>query len=267
MTINPILHLSTVQVKRAGHIILNCPDWKVFPGEFVGILGANGAGKTTLLKCLCGLIRPNRGNVQFQDFRVNSWRSRRHRNALHGIGYIPQSAEYNADLPFTVREVVEMGRITSSIGQNNLKDGDIVNDWLNRLGLADRADQTFRSLSGGQQQKTIIARAMAAEPKLLLLDEPGANLDMYWKEQLTETLQNLYCETKITIIMVSHDISLLPPCCMRASLLQQGRILADDMRNSVIHSPALRRAYGFEADAAPLGGEYGVKAPPGKDKR
>jgi len=265
----PILHFSGVRVTRAGRTILDCPDWKVFPGEFVGILGANGAGKSTLLKCSCGLINPSRGKVQFQDSRVNTILGQYKKSVLNGIGYIPQSAQYNTDVPFTVREVVEMGRITpaSKAQRNRKQDGQIVNDWLNRLDLADRTSQTFRSLSGGQQQKALIARAMASEPKLLLLDEPGTNLDMYWKEQLTETLQNLYSETRITIIMVSHDISILPLCCTRAVILRQGRILADNTRDSVIHSTALRRAYGFETNAVPLSGEYDVAASSDKNKR
>jgi ABC-type Mn2+/Zn2+ transport system ATPase subunit len=239
-----ILHFSNVRIARGGHTILDYPDWKVYPGEFVGILGPNGAGKTTLLKCCCGLIRPGRGDVLFQGIRVNSWIGRHHRGESNGIGYTPQSAEYNADLPFTVREVVEMGRTASTFGRNRRRDNDIVDAWLKRLGLADRTDQTFRSLSGGQQQKTLIARAMAAEPKLLLLDEPGANLDFYWKSQLSETLQNLYAETKITILMVSHEVHYLPPCCTRAVLLHQGKILADGERDSVMHSPAFSQAYG-----------------------
>jgi ABC-type Mn2+/Zn2+ transport system ATPase subunit len=240
----PILHFSGVRVTRAGHTILDCPDWKVHPGEFIGILGPNGAGKTTLLKCCCGLIRPGRGDVIFQGVRMNSRFGRHPRSGLNGIGYIPQSAEYNADLPFTVREVVEMGQTSSSLERDRQRDNNIVDAWLNRLGLADRANQTFRSLSGGQQQKTLIARAMAAKPKLLLLDEPGANLDFYWKNQLSETLQNLYAETKITILMVSHEIHYLPSCCKRTVLLHQGKILADGDRDSVIHSSAFSQVYG-----------------------
>lgn len=237
--------LSEVQVRRGGRDILNIANLHIPAGTFTGIIGTNGAGKTTLLKVCCGLIKPNNGTVKFDEkdlAKLNGWSKS---NLRKRIGYIPQTPEYNAELPFTLREVVSMGRASvRPLGFHlNKQDYEIVDYWIEKLGLFGLRNQTFRSLSGGEQQKVLIARAMVQNPEILMLDEPCSNLDFNWKFQITEIVNRLYDETNITVLMVSHETSVLPSCCKRIVLLHEGRILADGKAEEVLSSEALERAY------------------------
>jgi iron complex transport system ATP-binding protein len=224
-------------------------------GEFVGIIGTNGAGKTTLLKVCCGLIKPTRGTVKLdgRDMAgLNAWSKA---NVRKHIGYIPQAAEYNAELPFTLRELVAMGRtsVKALLSPLNKADYEIVDDWIDRLALSERRPQTFRSLSGGEQQKALIARAMSQDPEILMLDEPCSNLDFNWKYQITEIIEQLHKESKITILMVSHETNLLPEGCRRAVLLHEGSILADGDIEDVLEPDRLEKAYQCRMDILKLG--------------
>ena len=250
------LKLSGIEVKRRGRTILNIDNLQIPSGAFVGIIGANGAGKTTLLKVCCGLIRPHQGTVKVQDTDLAELSSWGKCNLRKHIGYIPQAAEYNSELPFTVREVVAMGRISAKplLRRLNEQDHQIVDAWMDKLGLRQLANQTFRSLSGGEQQKALVARAMAQEPTVLMLDEPCANLDFNWKYQLTQIIEKLYHQTNITILMVSHDTSLLPPNCNRIVLLHQGTILADGDFETVLASGSLETAYDCRIEMRSIGG-------------
>ncbi len=239
------LALSHVRVCRGGRTILQVDRMGISAGDFVGIIGPNGAGKTTLLKLCAGLVRPTAGVVRLdgQDLtRLSGWRRCQWRQH---IGYVPQVTEYNAELPFTLREVVAMGRtsvrhLLTGLGAEDYR---IVDRWIDTVGLHDRRDQTFRSLSGGEQQKALIARAMAQTPRVLMLDEAGANLDFNWKHQLSEMMESLYRQTRITVLMVSHETSILPGACRRAVLLSQGRVLADGGIEEVLSPGKLREAY------------------------
>jgi iron complex transport system ATP-binding protein len=250
------LSLSGVEVRWSGRTILAVEDMQVRQGEFVGIIGTNGAGKTTLLKVCCGLIRPNRGKVKLDGRDLAELSAWRKANLRKHIGYIPQAAEYNAELPFTLRELVAMGRtsVKALLSRLNKEDYEIVDNWIERLGLSQRRSQTFRSLSGGEQQKALIARAMAQDPEILMLDEPCSNLDFNWKYQITEIIEQLHRETKVTVVMVSHETSLLPSGCERAVLLHEGNVLADGDIEEVLESEVLERAYQCRIDMLKLAG-------------
>ena len=259
------LSLCDVEVRWGGRVILAVGDMQIRQGEFVGVIGTNGAGKTTLLKVCCGLIRPNRGTARLDghDFAgLSAWRRadlRRH------VGYIPQSAEYNAQLPFTLREVVAMGltSVKGLLGRLSRDDYESVDNWIEKLGLSQRRTQTFRSLSGGEQQKALIARAMAQDPEILVLDEPCSNLDFNWKHQITEIIEQLHRQTKMTVVMVSHETSQLPPGCTRAVLLHEGEILADGDIGQVLDSEVLERAYHCRIEMLKIAGRsYTVSKSP-----
>lgn len=254
------LALTDVCVRGPGRIILQIDRLEIPRGDFVGVIGTNGAGKTTLLRVCAGLIRPDSGSVALDGqnlTRLGGWRKCALRKR---IGYIPQSAEYNADLPFTVREVVSMGRtsVRPLLARLNAQDRAIVDRWIETLGLSAHRDQTFRSLSGGEQQKVLIARAMAQDPRILMLDEPCASLDFHWRHQISEIVERLHRDTGVTVLMISHDTSVLPPACRRVVLLADGCLLADGTPEAILTPEMLSRAYRGDLIAATVGGRRHV---------
>lgn len=222
--------LSNVLVKRRFTTILEIDQLVIPCGQFVGLIGPNGAGKTTLLKLCCGLIKPDKGKVFLKD---------KH------IGYIPQQTEYNAHLPFTLREIVAMGRNALKPLARRLDKADYekVDSWISKMGLYERRQQSFRSLSGGQQQKTLIARAMVAEPDFVLMDEPGANLDPAWKRQLKDILNRLFEENAMSILLISHELDLIPESCQRLILLNEGRVAADGLPAEILGMSSVRQIF------------------------
>jgi len=240
MTAGASISLSDVAITRSRRRILDIDRLEIDAGQLINLIGPNGAGKTTLLNVCCGLMRPDTGVVRFDGVALNTlsaWSKSRLRKR---IGYIPQRADYNAELPFTVREVAVMGRTARKPLGMPLSRADfaVTDHWLETLGIADRRGQTFRSLSGGQQQKVLIARAMAQEPHLLILDEPVASLDVNWKFQIIDLITRLHHQLRLTVILVSHEIQSLPPNADRTILLDAGRIVADGPTPDTLTSPA-----------------------------
>jgi iron complex transport system ATP-binding protein len=258
------IHLSNIRVKRVGKTILNVEKLQINSGDFLGIIGTNGAGKTTLLRLCCGLIKPDTGAITLHGKGFSSMTTWSKSNFRKHIGYIPQQTEYNPDLPFTLRDVVAMGRtsIKPLLQRLNNEDYKIIDYWINRLGLSELREQTFRSLSGGEQQKTLIARAMAQNPRILMFDEPCSNLDFNWKYQITDIIENLYESTKVTVLMVSHETSLLPTCCKRVILLHKGNLIADGDIDEILKSDEFEQTYGCQFETLNLGGrKYTVRKP------
>lgn len=170
-------------------------------GEFVYVIGPNGGGKTTLLKLMVGLLKPRSGVVRV--FGLPPERAR------HRTGYVAQLSSHDPLVPVTVRDVVLMGRLTANhIGGYEKGDFAAVERALERLGILELADKQFADLSGGQKQRVLIARALAGEPDLLLLDEPTANVDPVAREEIMAILECL--KQEITIVMVSHEVWFVP---------------------------------------------------------
>jgi len=172
---------------------------KINENDFVWIVGPNGGGKTTLVKLILGLLQPRRGKVEVFGRQPAESRSR--------IGYMPQFAHLDPQFPINVLDVVLMGRLGNGrkLGPFRKKDKIAAERVLDEVGLLDLARRSFASLSGGQQRRVLIARALAGEPDLLILDEPTANLDLLVERELYELLRQL--NSRLTIIMVSHDPS------------------------------------------------------------
>jgi len=253
--------LKDIRVRAGGGEILNIPCLHIPEGTFAAVIGTNGAGKTTLLKTCSGLIRPSNGKVCFANADLGSLSAWSRTKLRRQIGYIPQRTEYNARLPFTVREIVKMGR-TSACGllkPLTRRDNEIVNHWMHQVGIYDKRRQTFRSLSGGEQQKTLIARAMVQQPRVLMLDEPCANLDFKWTEQIREMVDRLYKTEKVTVIMVSHELNAIPDSCRRMLLLDSGHLLIDDNPEKVLASEHLIEAYGMSPATFASNGSLGEK--------
>ena len=240
------IRLTDVTVHRGGRNILDVPGLIVPGRAFLGVVGPNGAGKTTLLAVCSGLLRADRGEVTVLGRALGMLSSRRRTDLRRRIAWVPQRTEYNAALPLTVREVVALGRVGPRGLLRRLTDEDAarVETWLDRLGLASLAGRTFRSLSGGEQQKALIARAMTQEPRILLLDEPGAGLDMDWKERVVDLLETLHADEPITVVMVTHDTGMLPRCTSQVALLRDGRLLTTGACDEVLTPTHLARVYG-----------------------
>ncbi len=252
------VELADVEVRRGGRPILRVERLIVERREFLGVVGPNGAGKTTLLEVCAALTPPTLGAAGILGRRVGDLSAWGRTRLRRRIGLVPQRAEYYPDVPLSVREVVALGCVgpLGLLGRWTSRDDGVVDEWIGRLGLGPLADRAFRSLSGGEQQKALIARAMAQEPALLLLDEPAAHLDLDWRERLVALLDELYRQSAVTIVMVSHDTELLPACVTRVVLMKAGGILRQGSPEEVLAPTYLAEAYGCPMTVLRLNGRF-----------
>jgi iron complex transport system ATP-binding protein len=247
-------------VRRGGRTVLQVDQLAVRNGEVVAVLGSNGAGKTTLLKCLLGFVRPTAGEICVLHQTVAPWSTVSLCRLRRRIGYLPQLPGAAGETPLTVREVAAIGR-TGIVGLGHCltrADWAVIDLWLGRLGLAELTDRAYASLSGGEQRKVLIAKAMVQQPEILLLDEPTANLDLFWREQIVETLERLHTETGLTIILVCHELEAIPACCQRVLMLRQGRVTADGLPTDVLTPQRIELLYGTRLRLLPLGNRYAI---------
>jgi zinc transport system ATP-binding protein len=218
-----------------GHPVLEDVNLSIPQGDFVSVVGPNGGGKTTLLKLMLGLLRPSRGEVRVFGAAPEQARPR--------IGYMPQHAELDPQFPATVMDVALMGRLghRRPFGRYSRKDKEIVDGALDQVGLYALRKKAFSAISGGQRQRLFVARALACEPDLLLLDEPTANLDMVMEGDLYELLQTL--NQRLTVIMVSHDLGFVSEvvksvvCVKRKVLLHPTSEITGEIINEIYGSP------------------------------
>jgi zinc transport system ATP-binding protein len=207
-----------------GPDVLRDVELSVEAGEFVAIAGPNGGGKTTLLRIALGLERPTRGHVRLFGEGAGRFHGRAR------IGYLAQRAQLGIDAPVSVREVVAAGRVQRRglVGPLRSRDRAIVADAIERVGLADRADAVLAHLSGGQQQRAFIAKALAGEPDLLVLDEPTAGVDVDAQEALAELLEELHRDLGVTILFASHEFGAVERFVQRLVLVRGGIVFDGD---------------------------------------
>ncbi len=214
------------------------------PGEFVGLIGPNGAGKTTLLKMLGGLLKTGEGDLILMDKPLASYTSQ---GIAQIVAHVPQSTAM--DFAFTVRELVLMGR-SPHLGRfawEGSADHAIADSALARMNLSDLAGRFITTLSGGERQRAFIARALAQEPQVLLLDEPTANLDVRHQLDVLETVVRLVAEEGLGVVAALHDLSLAAQFCDRLILLDSGRVLVDDTPEAVLTPDYLEAVFGVRA--------------------
>lgn len=194
-----IIKLKNLWVWYEKELVLEAINLSVHEGDYIGIIGPNGGGKTTLFKVILGLIPPQKGEVEILGQPVKKGRQY--------IGYVPQIMQFDTAFPITVADVVRMGRLGKRqlLQHYGKRDEMVVERSLDQVGLLKWRDRALSELSGGQKQRVYIARALATEPKILLLDEPTANLDQNVSISLYELLHQL--NEFVTILMISHDIS------------------------------------------------------------
>jgi zinc transport system ATP-binding protein len=219
-----------------GPPVLRNVDLSIGVGEFVAVAGPNGGGKTTLLRVLLGLEEPTRGEALLFGEPASRFSQR------SKIGYLAQRAQLGVDAPATVREVVSAGRVpvTGLFGPTRRRDREIVAEAINRVGLGALADRPLQRLSGGQQQRAFIAKALAAEPSLLVLDEPTTGVDVEAQEALAALLDRLHRELDVTVLYVSHEFGSVERFVERLVLVR-GEIVFDGSPNElpgVWHDPS-----------------------------
>ena len=224
--------------------VLHNIDLSLYPGELVGLVGPNGAGKTTLLRVLARLLRPQHGQVWLNGYDL--WRLSP-RQAAQQIGRVPQSA--GAAWPYTVEHVVQLGRYPHLgwLAPFNGKDTTAVHKALARLELLPLRHRLLNTLSGGEQQRVLIARALAQEPAVLLLDEPIANLDINHQHHVLAMARELAQTDHLAVLIAIHDLGLAARYCDRLVLLHQGRVWASGSPATVLQSDHLRAVFGIES--------------------
>lgn len=193
------ISLNNVSFAYDKTIVLENVSFDVEDRDFFAIVGPNGGGKTTILKLILGLIHPYEGEVIVSGKKITHAGSRK-------IGYVPQFSHHDTKFPISVEDVVFQGLMHSGslFPFPSKKDRKVVEEALDRVGLTDRKETRFGELSGGLKQRTLVARAIASQPEILLLDEPVASVDSSVERDIYEMLREL--NEKMTILMVSHDL-------------------------------------------------------------
>ena len=236
-TQDPVINLEHVRIQFGRRIILEDMSLSVNQGEFVVVLGPNGAGKSTLLKLLLGLLKPSAGVV-----RVLGHPPRRGNNA---IGYTPQHRTLEADLALRARDVVGFGLDGNRWGTgfpSSRRDA-IIDKALLEVDAFDLANAPVGQLSGGEQQRLLIAQALLTDPRLLLLDEPLANLDINHEQEIVELVSRVCRARNVAVMLVTHDINPLLPVVDRVLYMANGHV-AIGSPDEVITSAKLTELYG-----------------------
>jgi zinc transport system ATP-binding protein len=232
----PVVELRDISVRYSnGVLALEGITLDVNDKDLIALIGPNGAGKSTLLKVILGLIKPTTGTVRLlgsEDLTKN----------LKYVGYVPQSAQAkDANIPFTVFETVMLGRTpqTGLFHRLGTKDRRKVEEMLKLFGIFELKDRKIGQLSGGQSQRVFLAKAMVADPKLLLLDEPTSGVDTTSKTEFYNTLDRLNREKGITVILSSHDIGVITKIANRVLCINRAQFFcgenADFKASAEIH--------------------------------
>lgn len=242
-----ILFRDAVLGYGSGNVILNDVNLEVNRGEYLGIVGPNGSGKTTLLRTLLGLLKPISGTVQIGDGHSLRY------------GYVPQRDTVDTLFPISVEDIVVMGRYgrIGLIRRPSQEDRRIARQCLEHVGIANLAGRAYTELSGGQKQRALIARALATEPDLLVLDEPTNGMDLASEHSLLELVRTLHEDDHLTVILVSHLLANVANSSQRIAIIAAGRLEIGD-RAEMLNSERLTRLYGMKVAVHDIDGRCAV---------
>lgn len=232
------LRLTGLSVSYRDVVALDGVDFELTEGVACGLVGVNGSGKSTLFKAVVGLVRPRSGHVAV----LGGSREEARRRGL--VGYVPQADDVDPDFPVSVTDVVLMGRYHRMGWSRRASASDhrAVAEALDRVGLADLGGRQIGRLSGGQRQRVLLARALAQEARLLLLDEPFTGVDGASEAAVTAVLRELMADG-CTLLVATHDLTMLPALCEESVLLHT-RVLAHGPTARVLTPENLARAFG-----------------------
>ncbi|MFI6942827.1 metal ABC transporter ATP-binding protein [Streptomyces sp. NPDC050418] len=218
---DPVISLREARATLGSRPVLRGVDLTVHRGEVVALLGANGSGKSTAVRSVIGQVSLSGGSVELFGTPLKRFRQ------WGRVGYVPQRTTAASGVPATVREVVASGRLSrTKLRLPSKADRAAVDRAIELVGLADRTKDSVNALSGGQHQRVLIARALAADPELLIMDEPMAGVDLASQEILAATLRD-QVERGTTVLLVLHELGPLEPLIDRAVVLRDGCVLHD----------------------------------------
>ena len=229
-----------IKVKISSTDILKDINIDVDNKEFVGIIGPNGSGKSTLLKCIYRTLKPSSGIIKLDDIDLSKLSIK---ETSKKLAVLSQHNNYNFD--FSVKDILLMGRSPNKkfLDRDTKEDYDIIYDSLNKVGMLDFIDRSFLTLSGGEQQRIILARALAQQTDCLILDEPTNHLDIKYQLQLMSIVKNLNVE----VIAAIHDLNIAAMYCDKIYVLKEGNIVAYGTPKEVLTSKLIKDVYGVDS--------------------
>lgn len=223
--------------------ILRGIDFEANKGEFVGIIGPNGSGKSTLLRCLYRVLTPSEGAVFLDGKELSSYRVK---ESAQKLAVVAQHNYYNFE--FSVRDVVMMGRAPHkrALDRDTAEDYQIMRQSLKAVGMQEFEERSFSTLSGGEQQRIILARALAQQTPCLILDEPTNHLDIKYQLWLMDIVKNLDC----TVISAVHDLNIAAMYCDRLYAMKQGKLIAQGTPHELLTPDLIRELYEVDAEVS-----------------
>jgi len=239
-----MLAVKDLSFKYKERPVLEDVDLEIRRGEVIGILGPNGCGKTTLLKLLNRNLHPQEGKVLLEGTDLEGMSKRR--IARH-IAVVPQSNEIR--FAFTVRDIVSMGRMPflDRFQGESAEDMRIVDEAMERTNIKEFADRAINTMSGGERQRVIIARALAQRPEVILLDEPTLHLDINHQFEVLDLVHELSRKEGLTVVIVSHDLPMVVRYCDRMVLIHDHRVHAIGPPEEVLTRENMRTVFNIEA--------------------
>lgn len=237
------LKVKDVEFSYASVHVLKNVCIELAASEMLGVVGPNGAGKSTLIRCINKILQPRKGSILLDGRDIKDMRLM---ELAKKMGYIPQST--SQVFPATVFDTVLMGRRPHIGWRSSEKDTEKVLKTLQMLNIEELAMRDINELSGGQQQKVFIARALTQEPDVLLLDEPTSNLDIKHQLEVMEIIKSIVREKEISAIMAIHDLNLASRYADRIIMMTDGEIFSAGDSVSVLTPESIKRVYGVEAE-------------------
>lgn len=240
------LEISSLKFSYSKNNVLDGVDLNVYKGEFVGILGPNGCGKSTLIKNILNIYKPNSGVIKIENKRLRDYTLK---ELSKIVGFVPQKS--TIIMPLMVEDIILMGRystIKSSLSGYSSDDYMAVDEMMKLLNLWRFKGRVAQSLSGGEFQRVMLARALVSKPSVLLLDEPTSALDINYATSILKLCKSLVREKDITGVVVLHDLNLASLVCDRILLLNDGKIAYNGTTKKLFTKEILKEIYNMECE-------------------